>query len=58
MPEGCLGHRRPEDVVPIKQVWKYIYPQVIGQQVGILHESGDTADFFVELGKNTRILSV
>lgn len=49
VPEGCLGHRQPEDVVPIKQVWKYIYPPVIGSQVGIQHESGDTADFFVEL---------
>jgi len=38
-----------KDVVPIKQVWKFIYPEFIASQVGMTHENGEKADFFVEL---------
>jgi len=42
------GHEQ-EDVVPVKQVWKYIYPDLVTDKVGLTHENGDSADFFVEL---------
>ena len=27
-----------EDIVPLKQVWKYIYPEIVTAQVGLSHE--------------------
>jgi len=48
--ESVMGDRhRQTDIVPLKQVWKYIYPQVVESRVGLLHESGNTADFYVEV---------
>ena len=26
------------DIVPIKQIWKYIYPDLVSSQVGLTHE--------------------
>ena len=43
------GNLSKEDVTPLKQVWKYVYPELVTSQVGLTHESGDTADFYVEL---------
>merc|ERR1712059_70441 len=37
------------DVVAIKQVWKYIYPDLVARRVSLDHETGDVTDFFVEL---------
>ena len=27
-----------QDVVPVKQVWKYIYPDLVTDKVGLTHE--------------------
>ena len=36
-------------ILYLYQVWKFIYPEFIASQVGMTHENGEKADFFVEL---------
>merc|ERR1719228_926783 len=49
LPASCLSGLTQEDVVPIKQVWKYIFPDLVAERVSLQHETGDVTDFFVEL---------
>ena len=49
LPASCLSGLCQKDVVPIKQVWKYIFPDLVAERVSLQHETGDVTDFFVEL---------
>ena len=49
LPASCLSGLTQKDVVPIKQVWKYIFPDLVAERVSLQHETGDVTDFFVEL---------
>ena len=51
----CLNLRQhsllvhQEDIVPIKQVWKYIYPDLVAREVSLEHQTQDVTDLFAEL---------
>eukprot|EP00090_Calanus_glacialis_P040296 TRINITY_DN7024_c0_g1_i2.p1 TRINITY_DN7024_c0_g1~~TRINITY_DN7024_c0_g1_i2.p1 ORF type:complete len:493 (-),score=186.84 TRINITY_DN7024_c0_g1_i2:61-1539(-) len=49
LPASCMAGMEPEDIVPIKQVWKYIYPDLVAREVSLEHQTGDVTDFFAEL---------
>jgi len=49
LPYSSTEGMRPEHVVPIKQIWKYFYPDIVASKVSLSHEPGDGAQFFVEI---------
>jgi len=49
LPASCMAGIEAEDIVSIKQVWKYIYPDLVARQVSLEHQAGDVTDFFAEL---------
>jgi len=49
LPGSALAGLDIEHIVPIKQVWKYIYPDVVAARVSLKHQTGENADFFAEL---------
>lgn len=49
LPASCLSGLSQKDVVPIKQVWKYLFPDLVAERVSLEHQTGDVTDFFVEL---------
>eukprot|EP00092_Neocalanus_flemingeri_P011611 GFUD01012512.1.p1 GENE.GFUD01012512.1~~GFUD01012512.1.p1 ORF type:complete len:491 (+),score=170.04 GFUD01012512.1:48-1520(+) len=49
LPASCVAGLEPESIVPIKQVWKYIYPDLVAREVSLEHQTGDVSDFFAEL---------
>jgi len=49
LPASCVAGLVEEDIVPIKQVWKYIYPDMVAREVSLELRTGDVSDFFAEL---------
>jgi len=49
LPASCMAGMEEENIVPIKQVWKYIYPDLVAKEVSLEHQTGDVTDFFAEL---------
>lgn len=49
LPASCMAGLEPQSIVPIKQVWKYIYPDLVAKEVSLEHLTGDVTDFFAEL---------
>jgi len=49
LPIACLAGLTQRDIVPIKQVWKYVFPDLVASKVDLDHLTGDVTDFFVEL---------
>jgi len=46
---SCMASRNQGQVVPVKQVWKYVYPDIVSKRVKMKCETGDTAEFFAEM---------
>ena len=46
---SCMAVMEPEDIVPIKQVWNYIYPDLVAREVSLENQTGDVAEFFTDL---------
>jgi len=49
LPVSCMVDIVAQSIVPIKQVWKYIYPDMVAKEVSLEHLAGDVTDFFAEL---------
>jgi len=49
LPTSVMAGINSEDIVPIKQVWKYVYPDIVAKKVNLEHLTGDVTDFFAEL---------
>ena len=50
LPASCVAGMEQEDIVHIKRVWKYIYPDLVSREVVSLeHQTRDITNFFAEL---------
>jgi len=49
LPASVVSGIESEDIVPIKQAWKYIYPDLVAKKVSLEHLNGEKTDFFTEL---------
>jgi len=49
LPASCMMGLEVSQVVPIKQVWKYIYPETVASQIAMECLAPDEADFQAEI---------
>lgn len=46
---SSMASRNQGQVVAVKQVWKYVYPDIVSKRVDMKCETGETAEFFAEM---------
>merc|ERR1719309_991737 len=46
---ASVDGRSQEQIVPVKQAWKYVYPDLVSAKVGMKCISGEVSEFFAEL---------
>ena len=46
LPASWMAGMEQEDIMPIKQVWKYIYPDLEAREVNQEYQTGYVTDFF------------